>query len=62
MGLAVDDLTLARQLRRMLLTEPGLIETADAIADVVITDRDGVIGRNVLRLGCRMRSRPPMPT
>lgn len=50
-GLAVDDLTLARQLRRMLLTEPGLIETADAIADVVITDRDGVIGRNVLRLG-----------
>jgi DNA-binding NarL/FixJ family response regulator len=50
-ALAIDDLTLARQLRRALLTETGLNETADAIADVVITDRDGVIGRNVLRLG-----------
>ena len=47
----VDDLTLARQLRRLLLTEPGVLETADAIADVVITDRDGMIGRKVLRLG-----------
>jgi DNA-binding CsgD family transcriptional regulator len=50
-ALAIDDLTLARQLRRALITEPGLIETADAIADVVITDRDGTLGRNVLRLG-----------
>ncbi|MGV3490049.1 MAG: response regulator transcription factor [Devosia sp.] len=50
-ALAIDDLTLARQLRRALLTEPGLNETADAIADVVITDRDGTLGRNVLRLG-----------
>lgn len=49
-GLAIDDLSLARQLRRALGTEPGLIETADAIADVVITDREGVTGRNILRL------------
>jgi DNA-binding NarL/FixJ family response regulator len=50
-ALQVDDLTLARQLRRVLLTGSGVLETADAIADVVITDRDGITGRNVLRLG-----------
>jgi len=49
-ALAIDDLSLARQLRRTLLTEPGLIETADAIADVVITDRVGATGRHLLRL------------
>jgi len=49
-ALAIDDLSLGRQLRRMLRTENGLIETADAIADVVITDRDDVSGRNILRL------------
>jgi len=50
-ALAVDDLSLARQLRRALGLGPGLIETADAIADVVITDREQTIGRSVLRLG-----------
>jgi DNA-binding NarL/FixJ family response regulator len=49
-GLAIDDLSLSRQLRRTILTQPGLSETADAIADVVITDRDAITGRNVLRL------------
>lgn len=50
-ALQLDDLTLARQLRRIVMSEPGLVATADAIADVVITDHDGSIGRNVLRLG-----------
>ena len=49
-ALAIDDLSLARQLKRTLATAPGLMETADAIADVVITDRDRAIGRSVLSL------------
>jgi len=49
-ALAIDDLSLARQLKRALATESGLMETADAIADVVITDREGATGRNLLRL------------